>query len=83
MKKRFASLPPFDREGQSLVGFNPEKLESVTLKELKGVELSFTDDGKPVTLIVKNPHLLGLNSDPEQPVSSQADENRCPWEGSK
>jgi hypothetical protein len=48
-------------EGEvSQLCFDPENPSFLTLKEAKGISLSFEKNGKPVSLIVKDPKALGL-----------------------
>lgn len=54
--------------------FDPQQPESMTLKKTDSIALEFKADGKPVSIIVKDPKKLGLNVDPDQKkVASMCD----------
>ncbi len=41
--------------------YDPKNPTAMTLKKIEGIDLNFQDDGKPVSIVIKNPQLLGLN----------------------
>lgn len=51
--------------------YNPENPSVVTVKEINGLSLSFTSNGEPVSIVVNDPKLLGL--DPSGEVGSKPD----------
>ncbi len=62
-------------EDVTQVCFNPKHPEAITVKKAEeGISLEFTADGKPVSLLIKNPKKMGIDINPDRPEGSAA----CP-----